>query len=97
VAVGAAEVQTSSTENSAAGDVAQEIAALRGASADRGYAALVEQVGSDVKSAQDDQSNSQTMVTAGNNQRQSVSGVSLDEEMTNLITFSGDIRLQREH
>ena len=44
-------------------------------------------MGSDVKGAEDDQANSQTMVTAVSNQRQSVSGVSLDEEMTNLISF----------
>ena len=60
---------------------------LRGGSADQSYSALVERVGSDVKTAQDEQTNLQTTVTAIGNQRQSVSGVSLDEEMTNLITF----------
>ena len=35
----------------------------------------------------DEQANLQTTVTAINDQRQSVSGVSLDEEMTNLISF----------
>ena len=35
----------------------------------------------------DSQANYQTMVTAVGNQRQAVSGVSLHEEMTNLITF----------
>jgi flagellar hook-associated protein 1 len=44
-------------------------------------------VGSDVQNAHDDQTNAQAVVTAIGNQRQSVSGVSLDEEMTNLITF----------
>jgi flagellar hook-associated protein 1 FlgK len=87
VAVTAAQVQTSSSESGAGNDVAQAIAALRGGAADQSYAALVEQVGSDVKGTQDDQANSQTMVSAISNQRQSVSGVSLDEEMTNLITF----------
>jgi flagellar hook-associated protein 1 FlgK len=37
--------------------------------------------------AKDNQTNFQATVTAVANQRQSVSGVSLDEEMTNLITF----------
>ena len=37
--------------------------------------------------AKDEQTNLQTTVTAISDQRQSVSGVSLDEEMTNLITF----------
>ena len=44
-------------------------------------------VGGNVRGARDEQSNLQTTVTAIGNQRQSVSGVSLDEEMTNLISF----------
>ncbi|HTB49629.1 MAG TPA: flagellar hook-associated protein FlgK [Solirubrobacteraceae bacterium] len=87
VAVTPAQVQTSSTGAAGGNDVAQAIAALRGGAAEQSYAALVEQVGSGLRAAQDDQSNLQTTVTAIDNQRQSVSGVSLDEEMTNLITF----------
>ncbi|HEX5853076.1 MAG TPA: flagellar hook-associated protein FlgK [Solirubrobacteraceae bacterium] len=87
VAVTPAEVQTSSTEAPGGNDVAQAIAALRGGSADQGYSALIERVGDDVKTAQDEQANDQTTVTAIGNQRMSVSGVSLDEEMTNLISF----------
>jgi flagellar hook-associated protein 1 FlgK len=87
VAVTAAQVQTSSTADPGGNDVAQAIAALRGGAAEEGYASLVEQVGSGVQAAKDDQSNLQTTVTAIANQRQSVSGVSLDEEMTNLISF----------
>ncbi len=87
VAVAPSEVQSSSTEAAGGNDIAQAIAALRGGAADQSYAALVEQVGSDVRGSQDDQANAQTMVTAVDGQRQSVSGVSLDEEMTNLITF----------
>jgi flagellar hook-associated protein 1 FlgK len=87
VAVTAAQVQTSSTKDAGGNDVAQAIAALRGGAAEQSYASLVEQVGAGVQAAQDDQSNLQTTVTAINNQRQSVSGVSLDEEMTNLISF----------
>ncbi|MGB9245012.1 MAG: flagellar basal body rod C-terminal domain-containing protein, partial [Candidatus Acidiferrales bacterium] len=44
-------------------------------------------VGSDVSSAQNAQTTSQSLLTAIGNQRQSVSGVSLDEEMTNLIQY----------
>ncbi|HEY5194112.1 MAG TPA: flagellar hook-associated protein FlgK [Solirubrobacteraceae bacterium] len=87
VAVTAAQVQTSSTKDVGGNDIAQAIASLRGGTAEQSYAALVEQVGSGVQAAQDDESNLQTTVTAINNQRQSVSGVSLDEEMTNLISF----------
>jgi len=87
VAVTPAQVQTSSTGTPGGNDVALAIAALRGGAADQSYSALVERVGSDVKSARDEQTNLQTTLTAINSQRQSVSGVSLDEEMTNMIAF----------
>ncbi|HEY7829849.1 MAG TPA: flagellar hook-associated protein FlgK [Solirubrobacteraceae bacterium] len=87
VAVTPAQVQTSSTVASGGNDVAQAIAALRGGAADRRYAGLIAQVGSDVQTAQDNQNTSQAVVSAISNQRQSVSGVSLDEEMTNLISY----------
>jgi flagellar hook-associated protein 1 len=87
VAVTPAQVQTSSTAATGGNDVAQAIAALRGGTADRSYAGLVAKVGSDVQTAQDDQGTAKAVVGAIENQRQSVSGVSLDEEMTNLISF----------
>jgi flagellar hook-associated protein 1 FlgK len=87
VAVKPAEVQTSTGGASGGNDVAQGIAALRGTGAERAYTGLIAQVGSDVRTAQDDQTTSQAVVTSISNQRQSVSGVSLDEEMTNLISF----------
>ncbi len=87
VAVTAAQVQTSSTGDAGGNDVSQAIADLRGGAAEQNYAALVEQVGAGVQTAKDEQANLQTTVTAIDNQRQSVSGVSLDEEMTNLISF----------
>jgi flagellar hook-associated protein 1 FlgK len=69
------------------GPEAQAVAALRGGSADQSYNAFVTQIGSDVQSTQSAQQTSQSLLTAIGNQRQSVSGVSLDEEMTNLITY----------
>jgi flagellar hook-associated protein 1 FlgK len=87
VAVKSSQVQTSSTSAVGGNDVARALAALRGGEAEQGYSALVEQVGSAVKSAQDEEANMQTTVTALSSQRMSVSGVSLDEEMTNLISF----------
>ena len=66
---------------------AQAAGALRGGSADQSYNAFVTQIGSDVKSTQNAQQTAQSLLTAISNQRQSVSGVSLDEEMTNLITY----------
>jgi flagellar hook-associated protein 1 FlgK len=85
VAVTPAQVQTSSTPAAGGNDVALEIAALRGGAADQAYSSLIERVGSDVQTAQDEHANLQTTLTAIANQRQSVSGVSLDEEMTNLM------------
>jgi flagellar hook-associated protein 1 FlgK len=87
VAVTPAQVQTSSTPATGGNNIAQAIAALRGGVADRSYAGLVAKVGSGVQSAQGDQSTAKAVVGAIENQRQSVSGVSLDEEMTNLISF----------
>lgn len=87
VAVKPSEVQTSSTGAPGGNDIALAIAGLRGGATDQRYAALVEQVGSGVQTAKENQANLQAVVTTVANQRQSVSGVSLDEEMTNLITF----------
>jgi flagellar hook-associated protein 1 FlgK len=87
VAVNASEVQTSSTGAVGGNDVAQALAGLRGGTADQAYSGLVGLVGSNVRGAQNEQANLQTTLTALGNQRQSVSGVSLDEEMTNLISF----------
>ncbi|MGZ4330011.1 MAG: flagellar basal body rod C-terminal domain-containing protein, partial [Solirubrobacteraceae bacterium] len=48
---------------------------------------FVSKVGSDTAAAQSTQTTGTSLLQAINGQRQSVSGVSLDEEMTNLITF----------
>ena len=66
---------------------ATAVSSLSGGQAEQSYQAFVTQVGGDVQSAQNAQSTSQSLLTAISNQRQSVSGVSLDEEMTNLIQF----------
>jgi flagellar hook-associated protein 1 FlgK len=87
VAVKASEVQTSKGGASGDNEVALALAGLRGGGAEQKYAALIAQVGSDVQSAKSDATNAQAVVSAVNDQRQSVSGVSLDEEMTSLITF----------
>jgi flagellar hook-associated protein 1 FlgK len=87
VAVTPAQVQTSSEGASGGNNVALEIAGLRGGAAEQRYATLVAEIGSGVRNAKDTQATSQAVLTAVANQRQSVSGVSLDEEMTNLVTF----------
>ena len=86
VSATASTVQTSSSSSSGA-DLAQGIANLANGPADQAYAAFVAQVGSGVQAAQSSQSTQQAVLTAVSNQRQSVSGVSLDEEMTNLIQY----------
>lgn len=87
VAATAATIQTSTTANAGANDVALAIAGLRGGSADQSYAAFVSSVGSDVQSTQSSEKIAHSVLTAIGDQRQSVSGVSLDEEMTNLVQF----------
>ena len=60
------------------------------------YNALIAQVGSDVKSATNTQTNSQALVNAVQSQRESVSGVSIDEEMTNLLQLPARLPGGRE-
>ncbi len=81
-------VQTGSAgAGTGANDVAQAVAALSGGAPDQGYDAFVSHVGSDVSAAGSTQQTASSLLGAISNQRQSVSGVSLDEEMTNLISF----------
>ncbi|CAA7603178.1 Ribosomal protein S20 [Acididesulfobacillus acetoxydans] len=51
------------------------------------YGALVSGIGVDGQQANNMETNQQTLVNSLSNQRQSVSGVSLDQEMTNMITY----------
>ena len=66
---------------------ANAVAGLASGPADQAYDGFVTQIGSDVQSAQNAQQTRQALMTAIDNQRQSISGVSLDEEMTNLMTY----------
>jgi flagellar hook-associated protein 1 FlgK len=70
-----------------ANDIALTVAALRGGAADQSYSALVTRIGSDLAGAQRTQANAQVLVGAVDDRRQSVAGVSMDEEMTNLVRF----------
>lgn len=70
-----------------ANSAALAVAALRGGEADQSYAGFVMKVGGDVQSATHAQENGTAMLNAIEERRQSVSGVSVDEEMTNLVTF----------
>jgi flagellar hook-associated protein 1 FlgK len=79
---------TSAEANAVAGlaDGSTE-ATLNLPNAGENYDSFVTLIGTDVQSANSDQTTQQSLLTAIGNQRQSVSGVSLDEEMTNLITY----------
>ena len=80
-------IQTSSASNPTGNDLAIQISQLAGGTTDQSYATFVSKVGSDTAAAQGTQTTGTSLLNAINGQRQSVSGVSLDEEMTNLITF----------
>lgn len=82
----ASTIQTSSSSTSGP-DLAQAIGNLTGGTADQSYAGFVAQIGGGVQAAESTQTTAAAVLTAVSNQRQSVSGVSLDEEMTNLINF----------
>jgi flagellar hook-associated protein 1 FlgK len=67
--------------------VAQQVAALRGGTADQMYAELVTSVGSEVSRTRNQQATAEILADNLKDRRESVAGVSLDEEMTNLIRF----------
>jgi len=82
--------QTLPAGSGAAGsrDLALAVSQLRdGASVDQAYRAFVAQVGSNTREATRQEANAQVLTDAVENRRQSVSGVSLDEEMSNLVRF----------
>jgi flagellar hook-associated protein 1 FlgK len=87
VAVTPGQVATSSTAAAGANDVARAIAALRGGPADSGYQAFVARIGTDVRESDRLKANTATLAQSVDDRRQSVSGVALDEEMTNLVRF----------
>lgn len=82
-----ATVQTGSGTASGENDVAQAIARLRGGRADELYEALIARIGTELQAARRAETTARSLVDAIEDRRQSVAGVSLDEEMTNLIRF----------
>jgi flagellar hook-associated protein 1 FlgK len=67
--------------------VALTIAAMRGGTVDQGYAGLIRAVGSDVAVAENAIATSNSVLDSLTARRQSVAGVSMDEEMANMIRF----------
>jgi flagellar hook-associated protein 1 FlgK len=87
VAVGAGSVRPGSTAAPGANNLALAIGALRGKLADQRYADLVGRIGADAASVNRQLETSQALVDAAETRRQEVSGVAMDEEVTNMIRF----------
>jgi flagellar hook-associated protein 1 FlgK len=69
-------------------DIALAVAGLAGnAAVDGAYKAFVSQVGSNVNDAERQQANAQVLTGSVEDRRQSVAGVSMDEEMSNMVRF----------
>ena len=69
-------------------DIALAISKMAGDPAiDGAYKAFVAQVGSNVNEAERQQANAQVLTDSVEDRRQSVAGVSMDEEMSNLVRF----------
>jgi len=79
---------TSGSGAAGSNDIALKISQLRGnAAIDGEYKVFVAKVGGDLNEAQRMQGNAQILTDSVENRRQSVSGVSMDEEMSNLVRF----------
>jgi flagellar hook-associated protein 1 len=87
VNVTAATVRTSTSGAAGANDIALAITGLRGGTPDKLYTAFVTRIGGDLKNAQRGESNANALLGSIEDRRQSTSGVSMDEEMTNLVRF----------
>ena len=87
VNVAATGVRHATTTAPGQNDIAIAIAKLRGTGADQGYQSLVARIGSDVRNTQRLEANAKVLTQAIEDRRQSTSGVSMDEEMTNLVRF----------
>jgi flagellar hook-associated protein 1 FlgK len=85
-------VTTSTLQAGASGtpgdtSIARAVGALRNGAVDSGYASFVRQVAADASEANRASSTQSSIVTTLDERRSSISGVSLDEEMTNMIRF----------
>jgi flagellar hook-associated protein 1 FlgK len=87
VNVTTATVKTSTSGAAGANDVALAIAGLRGGTGDKLYTGFVTRIGGDLKNAQRAEANATVLLNSIDDRRQSTSGVSMDEEMTNLVRF----------
>jgi flagellar hook-associated protein 1 len=75
------------TPGASANERARAISELSGKGPDQAYNAFISRVGSEVREAIRNEANAQALTDAVSDRRESVAGVSLDEEMGNLIRF----------
>lgn len=87
VNVTAATIDSGTGATAGANDIARAIAALANGTADNLYATLVSRVGHDVSVAEASATASDALRSTIENRKLSVTGVSLDEEMANMIRF----------
>jgi flagellar hook-associated protein 1 FlgK len=87
VNVTAATIRTGTASSAEENDIARAIANLAGGTTDDLYSTFVTRIGSMVQDAQRQQASSQALVDSVDARRTSTSGVSMDEEMTNMIKF----------
>lgn len=87
VNVTAATVTPGSTAAAGSNDIALQVAALRGGAIDSAYAGMVRALGDDSAAAQRLADTATRLRDGAIERRQSVSGVSMDEEMTNMVRF----------
>jgi flagellar hook-associated protein 1 FlgK len=87
VNVTASTVQAGSGGTAESNDIATALANLSGGTAQSAYQSLVTKVGSDSQNADAQQTLSISLVNDVTSRKEAVSGVSLDDEMTNLMTF----------
>lgn len=84
----AATVSAGASSGAAADNsVALALAALRGGTIDKDYAGLVQTIGADTAQATTNQETTDRVLGSLTEQRQSVAGVSMDEEMANMVRF----------
>ena len=70
-----------------ANDIAVAVSALRGKTSDVLYANLVARIGGDARASSQLALTAQALVDSASDRRQSVAGVSMDEEMANMLRF----------
>ena len=87
------QIAISSDGTSGNGDIATSIGGLAnqqdasGTTLTDDYSSLIDKIGTDTQNAANQADNYNALLTSLNNQESSVSGVSLDEEMTNVIQY----------